>query len=247
VSHEDQKQKGGNCKKTGSGLERFAAPDLAAILGPRAGAITAAARGSAHTGQAGGTSVAALVELAGQGRFLVKRPDRKPDKYGAEHDVYLSANGRRVFKFARNYGFTPRVHEGQLIMAEGTPDEYLLRMALLEKLLPMRARIEGLTDDGTFVLSQLAIPGHHPTEHEMRRFMLDLGFINLPARFGQGGCAWYLPLDEILVMDASPDNFVKSPNGIIAIDLHASLFDEAMRQMVAVAESLRKHAPIIPS
>jgi hypothetical protein len=243
VSHEDQRKESGDCKKTSGGLERFAASDVAAILGPRAGAITAAACNTALAWQSGETSVEALAELAGQGRFLVKRPNRKPDKYGAEHDVYLGASGKRVFKFARNYGFTPRVHEGQLIMAEATPDEYLRRMALLEKLLPTRARIEGLTECGTFVLSQLAIPGNHPTEHEMRRFMLDLGFINLPARFGQGGGAWYLPLDEMLVMDASPDNFVKSPNGIIAIDLHASFFDDATRAMVAVAESLRKHAP----
>jgi len=245
VNHEDQRQEDGDCKKTSGDLERIAASDVAAILGPRAGAITAAARDSALAGQACGTSVEALAELAGQGRFLVKRPNRKPDKYGAEHDVYLGASGKRVFKFARNYGFTPRVHDGQLIMAEGTPDEYLRRMALLEKLLPTRARIEGLTEDGTFVLSQLAIPGDHPTEHEMRRFMLDLGFVNLPARFGQGGCAWYLPLDGILVMDASPDNFVKSPNGIIAIDLQASFFDEAMREMISVAERLRKQAPKI--
>jgi len=48
-----------------------------------------------------------LGRLAAGDRFRVARPLRPPDKFGAEHDVFLAEDGLRVVKFARNFGFVP--------------------------------------------------------------------------------------------------------------------------------------------
>jgi hypothetical protein len=72
--------------------------DFGGILGPRVQEIEAAAE------IIGGFNESSLRCLAARGDFGVKRPLRKPDKFGAEHDVFLSDDGLRVFKHARNYG-----------------------------------------------------------------------------------------------------------------------------------------------
>ena len=150
-----------------------------------------------------------------------------------------------MFKFARNFGFIPGVAGGQVIMKPATPQEYLARHALMEEIFPTEIRLEGLTDDGHFVISQRVIVGNHPPEHAVRKYLRSLGFVNLPARFGQGGGAWFHKGVGVFIMDTSPDNFVASAQGIVPIDLQIAELNGALMELVAAAEALLKQAPLI--
>lgn len=214
--------------------EQTNAIGVGGVLGPRAEEIAAAAQ------TIGGNCSATLVRLGESGRFGVSRPRAKPDKFGAEHDVYLSSDGSRVLKFAKNHGFGPDLKDGRLVMKWCDPGEYLARHALLETIFPTEVRVEGLTEEGCFIISQRAIRGGHPTEATVRKFLLGLGFASIPARFGQGGDAWFHRGLEILVMDTAPDNFIAAKQGVVPIDLQiAELSGEFRRFADEVAEFMR--------
>ncbi len=55
----------------------------------------------------------------------------------------------------------------------------------------------------------------HPTEEEIDAFMESLGFAK--TAFVQYG--WEKPIEGLLVVDARPDNFMNTKNGIVPIDL----------------------------
>jgi len=103
---------------------------VGAVLGPRAAEIAAAAEGL------GNSASSSLAKLAAAGGFSIARPGRVPDKFGAEHDVFLAADGLRVFKHARNFGFGPAIKDGMLIMKPSSPHDYLARHALMEQVFP---------------------------------------------------------------------------------------------------------------
>lgn len=157
--------------------------------------------------------------------------------------MFLAADGLRVIKFARNFGFVPTVVDGMLVMGPGTPREYLIRQALCEEVFPTGLKVEGLTDDGHFVISQRAIKGEHPTEAAIRKYLLKLNFANFPARFGQGGTAWFHRGLGVLIMDTAPDNFVSSRQGIVPIDLVVAELEGGLLEVVAAAEVLMRQAP----
>jgi len=173
----------------------------------------------------------------------VPRPDRKPDKYGAEHDVFLADDGWRVFKFGRNFGFVPVMTGGKLAMKPATPQEYLVRHALMEEVFPTEIRVEGLTDFGCFVISQRVIKGNHPTEWGVRKYLRKSGFLNVPASFGQGGMAWFHRDFGVLILDTSPDNFVAAKQGIVPIDLVIAELDGRFSELAEAVESLLSQAP----
>lgn len=217
--------------------EQADASRIGRILGTRAEEITSAA-------EAIGTSFSdALAELGKSGRFGLKPPRVKPDKFGAEHDVYLSSDGSRVLKFAKNYGFGPDLENGRLVMKWCEPAEYLTRHVLSEAIFPTELRVEGLTEDGHFVVSQRAIRGGHPTEGGVRKFLIGLGFSNVPARFGQAGDAWFHRGLEVLVMDTSPDNFISAKQGIVPIDLQMVELAGDFPGFVDTVEIFLKNAP----
>ena len=207
------------------------------ILGPRAQEIEAAAE------IVGGFNESSLRSLAARGDFGVERPLRKPDKFGAEHDVFLSDDGYRVIKHARNYGFGPAVDDGQLVMRRARPDEYIRRHCLMEQVFPTQVLVEGLTQQGYFVISQRVIRGNHPTESAIRKFFLARRFVNVPARFGQGGLAWFHEGTGILVMDTAPDNFISAKQGIVPIDLQIAELSGPLLDLAAAVVALTGRAP----
>ncbi len=144
---------------------------------------------------------------------------------------------------ARNYGFVPALADGQVIMKPANPQEYLLRHALEEQTFSTGQKVEGLTDEGFLVISQRAIVGDHPTKNTVRKYLLSLGFVNLPARFGQGGGAWFHKTAGVLVMDTAPDNFIEAEQGIVPIDLQIAELNEDLLELIGIAESLLKQPP----
>jgi hypothetical protein len=209
------------------------------ILGPRAEEIAAAAQ------SLGGEPGAALERLAAIGHFSVARPRETPDKFGAEHDVFLADDGLRVFKHARNHGFGPAVVDGMLTMKPCAPHEYLARHALMERIFPTDVMVEGLTENGCFVISQRAIKGNHPTEAAIRKYLMGMGFVNIPARFGQGGGAWFHRDLGVLVMDTAPDNFIAAKQGVVPIDLQIAELNGPLLDLADAVELLANQAPRI--
>jgi hypothetical protein len=135
------------------------------------------------------------------------------------------------------------VAAGKLQMREGTPREYLLRQALSEQVFPTAIQVEGLTADGHFVISQRVIKGGHPTAAAIRKYLLKLGFVNLPARLGQDGGAWFHRDLGVLIMDTAPDNFVAAKQGLVPIDLQIAELDGPLAELAATAEEMLKQAP----
>ena len=108
-----------------------------------------------------------------------------PDKFGAEHWVYLSDCGEFVLKFGTCYGFQPRVQNGQVVMTFATPCEYLRRLELHERAFPTDLWLEGVTEEGYFVISQRALRGSHPPEDLIARQFEEAGYRSVPESMGQ--------------------------------------------------------------
>lgn len=130
-----------------------------------------------------------------------------------------------------------------LIMKPSSPHDYLARHALMERVFPTDVLVEGLTDDGHFVISQRTIKGNHPTEAAIRKYLLRLGFVNIPARFGQGGEAWFHRGVGVLIMDTAPDNFIAARQGIVPIDLQIAELNGAFLELAEMVDTLAKQAP----
>ena len=132
---------------------------------------------------------------------------------------------------------------GTLMMVPCSATGYLARHALMERIFPTDVRVEGLTDDGHFVISQRAIRGGHPTEAAIRKYLLKQGFSSVPACFGQGGGAWFHRGLGVLVMDTAPDNFIAARQGIVPIDLQIAELTGELFDLAAAVESFSQRAP----
>lgn len=113
----------------------------------------------------------------------------------------------------------------------------------MEQIFPTDVIVEGLTGDGHFVISQRAIRGNHPTDAAIRKYLLRLGFVNIPARFGQAGEAWFQRDLGVLIMDTAPDNFIAAKQGIVPIDLQIAELDGLILELADAVEILAKQAP----
>jgi hypothetical protein len=148
----------------------------------------------------------------------------------AEHEVFRRVVDDRAIKrtYAGTFGVTPH-GKGHQIAA--TPAFYLARLHLMNAVFGAGMRLEGVTlgqslligqqgEQPSIVVSQqwirAADPGRpHPSEAEIELFMRSLGFEPLAgAYFG-----WHRARDGVRVVDARVDNFIKSADGVVPIDL----------------------------
>lgn len=120
---------------------------------------------------------------------------------------------------------------------------YLARHALMERIFPTDVRVEGLTHDGYFVISQRAIRGGHSTEAAIRKYLLKQGFSNVPACFGQGGGAWFHRGLGVLVMDTASDNFIAARQGNVPIDLQIAELTGELLDLAVSVELFAQQAP----
>jgi hypothetical protein len=117
--------------------------------------------------------------------------------------------------------------------SSATPLEYLRRFELQNRIFGDDVQLEGVMQTGTPSLLVDAVPGGcslvisqpwlmaadeyhpHPTEIEVDVIMQERSFRPLSdCPFG-----WLREDDGVLVMDAKPDNFIKTPDGILPFDL----------------------------
>lgn len=139
---------------------------------------------------------------------------------GSEHRVYLSNSRKHVMKLTLPgiFGDSYFLKDGRVNQRRCTPGDYLYRMRLLDSFSQHAPRPVGVTEQGQIVTLQKFIAGDPPTQAEADEFMaLELE----PVR--QSCFLWKMAAPdlglEFWVGDARDENFVKTPYGIIPIDL----------------------------
>jgi hypothetical protein len=151
----------------------------------------------------------------------------------AEHQVFYRASDNRAVKctYPGTFGVTPDPKGAQ---RAATPLFYLHRLQLMNRVFQSDLRLEGVLlgtslligatgEQPSIVVSQPWIrPADpdlpHPSDAEVAEFMQSLGFCVLSRSY----YGWRRREDGITILDARPDNFIRSPKGVVPIDLVVS-------------------------
>ncbi|MGA2867446.1 MAG: hypothetical protein ABSF95_23475 [Verrucomicrobiota bacterium] len=177
---------------------------------------------------------ACLVEWAKQRKaFLTEAHTaglKKHSETTAEHEVFYRQSDDRAVKrtYPGTFGVTP---EPKGVQKHATPAFYLQRLDLMNRVFHSDLRLEGVAlgrslligakgEQPSMVISQpwirAADPSRpHPSRLEIAEFMESLGF----TRQANAYYGWHRKEDGISIIDARPDNFVKSPEGVVPIGL----------------------------
>jgi len=162
----------------------------------------------------------------------------------SEHEVRQTVDGLRVIKrtWAGVYGQVPVWEGNTLSRHPATPSEYLIRQALQNETFGSEMRFEGVNvsdkpsmllfhppGEPSFVVSQpflvAADPNNaSPTAERVAEFMQGEGFVEVPGSY----FGWVRPADGIAVVDAKPDNFIQTEDGVVPIDLQMAQLSEAV-------------------
>ncbi len=166
----------------------------------------------------------------------------------SEHEVFFRPwEGRAVKRtLAGVYGQIPCAKNGALDRRNASPTEYLRRMAFQILLFDSDLKLEGVTisdkpslvlfeppGQPSFVVSQrwFEMAGKVTTE-EIQALMEEAGFEFVPkAYFG-----WFRRADGMVVVDAKPDNFIKTAVGLVPIDLQMAQFTQQEMQDAGLIE-----------
>jgi len=158
----------------------------------------------------------------------------------SEHEVFYQPETGRVIKrtWPGFYGQVPTPEDGALGRRVATPSEYLERQALQNEVFGSDLRLEGVhasdrpsmiigepAGQPSFVVSQGFLESVHPddlppTTEQISDFMHEHGFREAPKSY----FGWYRPADATVVVDAKPDNFVLTAEGVRPIDLQMAQF-----------------------
>ena len=140
---------------------------------------------------------------------------------GSEHLVYLSETGENVVKVTKPgiFGDYYFLSDGRVHQRCCTPGDYLLRMGLLKEHFGFAPEAVGVTESGQIVTMQKFVKGELPTQEEVDEFLFASGLE--PVK--QNCFIWKRASPdgerEYWVGDARDENFVKTANGIVPIDL----------------------------
>jgi hypothetical protein len=209
--------------------------------GDLAAAATAHLRRSGYTIESGvgnsdeiGKQSACLLEWARSKKvILAESLTAGLQKYpgtSAEHEVFVRPSDNRAIKltYPGTFGATPKA-DGLLQAA--TPLFYLARINLMNLMFDSDLKLEGITigksliigtkeEQIRMVISQPWIRGENPSQpnpsaSEISQFMESLGFIPLKDSY----YGWRHKGKKITILDAQIHNFIKSPAGVVPIDL----------------------------
>ena len=156
---------------------------------------------------------------------------------GQEHLVRSTPDGQRVVKMTvggrHGYGITPYVRGNDIGLRPGTPAEYLDRLALQNRVFGDGILYEGVTRDSRgeprIITSQPMVKGERPMAAEISRYMADMGFESVA---GQEGNAFYRASDNVAVLDAHEGNLIKTPSGVVSIDVAVVHPDDRLLQIL---------------
>lgn len=140
---------------------------------------------------------------------------------GSEHLVYLSAAGSVVLKVTKPgiYGDSYYLADGRVHQRCCTPGDYLIRLGMLDLTFGFAPSPVGVTKAGQIVSVQRFVEGEPPAQREVDDFLLLEGLQPV-----KRSCWLWKKTDlvnglEYWVGDARADNFVKTPHGLVPIDL----------------------------
>ena len=140
---------------------------------------------------------------------------------GSEHIVYLAPEGTVVIKLTKPgiYGDSYHLVDGRVHQRCCTPGDYLIRLAMLQLTFGFAPKPLGVTKAGQIVSVQRFVEGEPPTQDEVDEFLLREGLEPV-----KQSCWLWMKNDpsselEYWIGDARDDNFVKTPHGIVPIDL----------------------------
>jgi hypothetical protein len=173
----------------------------------------------------------------------------------SEHEVFYRSLDARAVKrtWAGVYGQIPAPGEGRLERRNATPSEYLSRMALQIAVFGSDLQLEGVTisEKPSMIIGQ---PSRQPsmvisqqwyerdgiaTTEAIHDFLVEEGFRAVPSSY----FGWYRFSDRVVIVDAKPDNFIKTSAGLIPIDLQMAQFSaEQMKTAGLISDA---SAPII--
>jgi hypothetical protein len=173
----------------------------------------------------------------------------------SEHEVFYRQEDSRAVKrtWPGVYGQIPVPADGKLERRNATPSEYFRRMALHIEVFASDLRLEGVTisDKPSMIIGQ---PSGQPaivisqrwyekqgiaTNEAIHDLLVEEGFRSVPSSY----FGWYRPDDGVVIVDAKPDNFIRTPEGIIPIDLQLAQFTED--QLIAAGLRSDPAAPVI--
>jgi hypothetical protein len=152
-----------------------------------------------------------------------------------EHEVRFRDSDSRVIKrtWAGTFGMVPVWQEGTWRPGFATPLEYICRFVMHNALFNDDVRLEGIIISEKPSNLVGAIPGGvsmvisqrwlvagdpeapHPTENDISIYMNERGFSAIPDSF----FGWFNESTTLLLLDAKPDNFIKTAEGILPFDV----------------------------
>jgi hypothetical protein len=143
---------------------------------------------------------------------------------GAEHDVFFHKDHGRVFKRTKPNTFgSIKTEIG--IRKTATPYFYLKRLEWTNEVFGSDLKLEGVINKNgiSVLISQpWAYPADPknplPADEEIFDFMKDMEFEAVRSSYHE----WFRGSDSFHACDARPDNFIKSKQGVIPIDLIVS-------------------------
>jgi hypothetical protein len=148
----------------------------------------------------------------------------------AEHEVFFRSCDNRAVKrtYPGTFGITDDSKGSQ---HHATPMFYLRRFELMNRVLGADLQLEGVSfgkslligvqdEQPSMVISQpwirAANPKQpHPTNAEILKFMESVGFTALSGAY----YGWHRKSDDVTILDALPDNFIMSTEGVVPIDV----------------------------
>ncbi len=159
----------------------------------------------------------------------------------SEHRVYFDAVQNRAVKvtLAGEFGWIPSFDNGRWNLGVATPLDYLRRWHLFNEVFGDDVRLEGVTcsqilvatagneiERVSAVISQSwrkagKLSSLLPDDGEICAFLNRLGFDPLPGSFG----GWRRAGDGVVLLDAFPDNFIKTEFCVMPIDLPITRVD----------------------
>jgi len=173
----------------------------------------------------------------------------------SEHEVFYRIEDDRAVKrtWAGVYGQIPIAADGKLDRRNASPSEYLRRMALHISVFGTDLTLEGviISSKPSMIIGQ---PAGQPsivisqrwyereglaTNEAIHDMLVDEGFRPVPSSY----FGWYRPTDGSVIVDAKPDNFIKTSEGLIPIDLQMAQFSP--EQLQAAGLTSDASAPII--
>ena len=156
---------------------------------------------------------AELLECLHRESLTVEIPNSLPDFIGSEHEVW--SDGETVTKATLPGSYGRLWGERRFAL----PSEYLRRIDLSNTIFAIRWEVVGLTlelNRVRIVSQQPFFKGEAPTLSEIAEFMRSCDFECHEHRFGT---YWKHQELNVVAFDAEPGNFVKTPIGLVPVDL----------------------------